>query len=266
MPSRRDAARALAGAGLGTAALSRAAWAQAPQSSVFEAVADATIFAEQGGGPRYDAVADGSGPNIWTSVLVAGVVRRALVRFDVSALPPGSQVLQARVESFMVRLRAPHAIALHRLTAAWGEGPSNPGDIGTGAPAQAGDCTWTHRVWPSQTWSTRGGDYLLSASAGTLVGGWPAPVVWNSTPALVDDVQGWVEDPASNHGWIMIGEESGEANASRMGSRNNGTPSARPRLHLSWLAPSPDAQVPLPPWALALFGAGAAAALLRRRR
>jgi hypothetical protein len=237
-----------------------------PQLSVLEAVADVTLFAEQSGGTTYDAVADGRGPNLWTSVIVAGVVRRALVRFDLSALPPGSQVLEVQLEAFMVRLREPQTIGLHRLTSSWGEGAANGGEAGVGAPATPGDATWSHRFWPSQPWSTRGGDYLLSASASTPVAGWPAPVVWTSTPALVDDVQGWVENPASNHGWIMIGNESGGQNATRLGSRENSSASARPRLRVSWLAPSADAQVPLPGWALALLGAGAAAALLRRRR
>lgn len=261
---RRQAARvALGSASLLTAGAARA---QPVIETVLPALADATIFAEQTGGTAYDAVADGKGANLWTSVIVAGVVRRALVRFDTSALPPGAQVLAARVEAFMIRLREPQAIALHRIGAAWSEGPANGGDAGVGAAAGAGDCTWTHRVWPAERWASRGGDYLLTASASAAVGGWPAPVVWASTPALVDDVQSWVETPASNHGWMMIGNESGTQNASRLASRESSEAAARPRLVVSWLAPAADAQVPLPPWALALLGAAAAAALLRRRR
>ncbi|NJN00261.1 MAG: hypothetical protein HC793_00845, partial [Aquincola sp.] len=105
---------------------------------VMVASADATIFAEQTGGTAYDAVADGSGPNLWTSVIAAGVVRRALLRFDLSMLPPGSQVLEAHLDAFMIRLREPQTIALHRITAGWSEGASNGGDAGIGAPATQG--------------------------------------------------------------------------------------------------------------------------------
>jgi MYXO-CTERM domain-containing protein len=262
--NRRHAARLA----LGSASLlpAGAARAQPVTETVLPAVADATIFAEQGGGTAYDAVADGQGASPWTSVLAAGVVRRALVRFDMSALPPGSQVLAARVEAFMIRLREPQSLALHRIDAAWSEGPANGGDAGVGAPAGAGDCTWSHRVWPNQAWASRGGDYRLSASATTPVSGWPAPVVWASTPALVNDVQGWIENPGSNHGWMMIGTESGTQNATRLGSRESSSATGRPRLVVSWLPPQADAEVPLPPWALALLGAAAAAALVRRRR
>jgi MYXO-CTERM domain-containing protein len=239
--------------------------ARATTAGEFTAVADATIFAEQGGGGAYDGVADGQGGSLWTSVLAAGVVRRALLRFDLASIPPGSVVLEARVEAFMIRLREPQTLTLHRVTAAWGEGPSNGGDAGVGAAAGPGDSTWTHRFWPGQRWASRGGDYLLSASAATPVSGWPAPVVWASTPALLDDVQGWVDTPAGNHGWMMIGTESGSQNATRLASRNNPTPAARPRLQVRWLEPAPGEDVPLPPWALALM-AGAAALALRRRR
>jgi hypothetical protein len=252
-------------AALGTAQLLRPAPVQAATLGEFSAVADATIFAEQGGGYAYDGVADGQGGSLWTSVLAAGVVRRALVRFDVSGIPPGAVVLEAGVEAFMIRLREPQTLALHRLTASWGEGPSNGGDAGIGAPALPGDSTWTHRVWPDQRWAARGGDYLLTASATTPVNGWPAPVSWASTPELVDDVQGWIDTPASNHGWMMIGTESGSQNATRLASRHDGSPIARPRLRVRWAEPPPGEDVPLPAWALGLL-AGAAALALRRRR
>jgi hypothetical protein len=264
--SRRAATRALAGAAVATGGLLARTRAHAAQLSTIETVADATIFAEQSGGTAYDSVADGAGPNLWTSVIAAGVVRRALLRFDLSLLPPGASVLEARLEAFMIRLREPQSITLHRITSAWGEGASNGGDAGVGAPAAAGDCTWSHRVWPSEPWVARGGDYVPSASASVSVAGWPAPVVWSSTPALVTDVQGWIDAPASNHGWMMIGRETGAQNASRLGSRNSTEPSARPRLRVSWLDAPAQADIPIPAWALAVLGAGAAASLLKRRR
>jgi MYXO-CTERM domain-containing protein len=65
---------------------------------------------------------------------------------------------------------------------------------------------------------------------------------------------------------MMIGTESGTQNATRLGSRESSSATGRPRLVVSWLPPQADAEVPLPPWALALLGAAAAAALVRRRR
>ena len=254
--------RAWLGAGLCAAV---PASAEQATQTVLTAVADATIFAEQGGGAAYDAVADGRGPNLWPSVIAAGVIRRALLRFDTTAVPPGAQVVQVQLEVFAIRIRLAQSLALHRLLAAWGEGPANGGDAGVGAPAQAGDSTWSHRFWPGQPWAQRGGDFEAAASGTTQVSGWPAPVVWSRTPAMVADVQRWVDEPGTNHGWLMLGDEPSSQNATRLASREIGDTLARPRLRVSWLLPLADAQVPLPPWALGLLGVGAAAALLRRR-
>jgi len=230
--------------------------------------ADTTIFAEQSDSSAYDSVSDGSGPNLWTAVIAAGVTRRALLRFDLSAIPPGSRVISARVELFVVRARDEHSTSLHRVLASWGEGGSNGGDAGVGAPAQPGDATWSHRFWPQQPWTQRGGDFVASASASRLVGFGPASYAWSSTPQLVADVQEWLTQPAANHGWILIGDDQGLQNAKRLVSRNSATDVGRPLLIIS-VEPPPPAnvkQVPLPGWALAVLGAGLAAVIVRRRR
>jgi hypothetical protein len=229
--------------------------------------ADTTIYAEQGGGTGYDAISDGSGPNLWTSVLAAGVTRRALIRFDMTALPPGAKVLSARLQLFEVRARDEHTVSLHRVLAAWGESGSNGGDAGVGAPAQNGDATWSHRLWPTQTWAQRGGDFVASPSSALQVGLGPGAFVWPSTVQTVADVQRWVDQPSTNHGWMLIGDDLGLQNAKRFGSRNNATADARPALIVSYqgAAVGEDVDIPLPGWALALLGTGLGAALLRRR-
>jgi hypothetical protein len=229
--------------------------------------ADTTIYAEQGGGTGYDAISDGSGPSLWTSVIAAGVTRRALIRFDMTALPPGAKVLSARLQLFEVRARDEHTVSLHRVLAAWGEAGSNGGDAGVGAPAQNGDATWSHRSWPTLTWAQRGGDFVASPSAALQVGLGPGAFVWQSTAQTVADVQRWVDQPSSNHGWMLIGDDLGLQNAKRFGSRNNGTADARPVLIVSYQGgiADQDVDIPLPGWALGLLGVGLGAALLRRR-
>jgi hypothetical protein len=84
-------------------------------------------------------------------------------------------------------------------------------------------------------------------------------------PALLQDVQGWVDQPASNHGWILIGQEDGVQNAKRFSSRTSTEP---PRLEVRYREPSAQAQdgdVPLPAWALITLFAALAAGLARRR-
>jgi len=231
--------------------------------------ADTTIFAEQSGSTAYDGISDGSGPSLWTSVIAAGVTRRALVHFDLSAVPPGSRIVSVQLQLFEIRARDEHAVRLHRVLAAWGEAGSNGGEAGVGAPAQAGDATWSHRVWPQQLWAQRGGDFAATPSSTLSVGFGPASYVWPTTPQLVADVQGWLAQPSTNHGWIVIGDDQGLQNAKRFASRNGGSADGHPTLIVTFekggLAVD-EADIPLPPWALALLGTGLAAALLRRRR
>jgi hypothetical protein len=239
---------------------------QAPLVLQLTPAADATIFGEQTGGPAADGLADGAGPNVWTSVLASGVTRRALLRFDLGALPPGAQVMSVSLSLFQVRARDSHAVQLHRVLASWSEGPANPGGTGAGVPAQAGDSTWSHRRWPDLLWAQRGGDFVATASASTLVGGGTGVFTWSSTPQLVADVQGWLAQPGSNHGWILIGDDQGLQNAKRFSSRED-VPAGRPTLTITYQPlPEREGDVPLPPWALALLGASVGAVLMRRSR
>lgn len=228
------------------------------------AVADATIF-HLPGSTTYDAVADGQGPNLWTSVIAGGVVRRALVRFDLAGLPAGAVITDAALSLTQIRARDSHVVAVHRVVAAWGEGTANGGDAGVGAPAQPGDSTWTRRIWAATSWSQPGGDFLASASATQLIPLGTGRFSWPSTPALVADVQAWLDQPAGNHGWLLIGVETVDQNAKRFASREAGA-NAAPRLVLQYTLPQPaEGDVPLPPWALALLGAGLLWRVMARR-
>jgi hypothetical protein len=241
--------------------------AQSNQVSL-PAVLDATIY-----NPGGDDLADGQGEYIWTSVLASGVKRRALLKFDLSAIPLGATVTQARLEIYQSRARNGHNVSAHRLLASWGEGPSNGGSQGAGAPAEAGDVTWRHRFYPNTLWASYGGEFVATPSATILVGASSDWYSWISrplseggpSPLLAADVQRWIDDPTQNHGWILIGDESVDQNAKRFQSTENGA--APPRLIVVFNPPvaAESDDVPLPGWALALLAAGLGLTLLGRR-
>ncbi|MBL8383992.1 MAG: DNRLRE domain-containing protein [Burkholderiales bacterium] len=221
---------------------------------------DTSIFF---GTPAALSLADGSGDNLWLAVTAEGLGRRLLLRFDVSAIPPGATVRAVTLTLYQSRSRDNHDVAVHRLLASWGEGASNAGGAGTGAPAMAGDATWAHRFHPATAWATPGGDFDPAPSAVVPVGppdvfySWAATLPPGGTPMpkLVSDVQAWVDTPASNHGWILIGKETDSQNAKRFQSRNNSLAQNRPRLTVVYDLPpaSGDGEVPLPAWSLALL-------------
>jgi hypothetical protein len=244
-------------------ATARVAYPEAATTLVLEAARDTSIFADSvdyasGAGQLFVGNTAGSQP------------RRALLWFDVAQVPAGMRVVDASLR-ILVNRHAPTApvsdIALHRLNAAWGEAASNAGSgNGSGDLAQPGDATWRHRFHgdAASAWSRPGGDYADAPSATVPFSG-TGLFTWTG-PGLVADVNAWRASPASNHGWIVIGDERQSYTARRFDSRETGSEFSRPQLQLT-LAPDVavgEEDVPLPGWALGALGLGLAGALSRR--
>jgi spore coat protein A len=170
------------------------------------------------------------------------VLRRALIAFDVAgAVPAGSTINSVTLTLYMSRSRSQNeTVDLHQVLAAWGEGTSHAnGEEGEGATATTNDATWSHRLWSGTTWTTPGGDFAVSASGTATVAGQNGFYSWSST-GMASDVQSWLDSPANNHGWIVIGNEVGSRVAKRFNSRENITSSRRPALEIDFtpLAPT----------------------------
>lgn len=233
-------------------------------------VADTTIFAE-----NPDA-SDARGPHLYTGINTLTFIRRAFVRFDVAAaIPAGSTITSARLDVVLTRARGnPVDVYLYAVTAAWGEGTSDSGDPGgNGAPATAGDATWTMRVYPSTPWATPGGDTAALFSARSPIAAVVGPYSFGPTAAMISDVQRWLDTPASNRGWQLRGDElQAPPSARRFSSRESTNPAERPVLTVTYTPPGggpgpgprPADDVPaLSP--AALLGLAAALALLGAR-
>lgn len=149
-----------------------------------------------------------------------GTLRRGLIRFDVSTIPPGAVVTSVQLKLYMSATQGgTHNISLHRALQSWGEGASFAFG-GGGAPAQTNDATWVNRFFPGQPWTTPGGVYDPTASATKSVGGiaWYA---WTTSTRLVADVQGWISHTIPNDGWFVIGNETILQSVKRFDSRNS---------------------------------------------
>lgn len=167
-----------------------------------------------------------------------GSFRRGLVRFDLAAIPAGSTVtsVSLRLYCSAAGVTSQHPVALHRLLASWGEGTSLAFG-GGGANSTPGDATWINRFHPGQPWTTPGGDFVATASGSRNVGG-QGFYTWSSTAGLVADVQQWVNDPATNHGWLLKGNEVTQQSVKRFDSREAGA-GTRPQLTVVFTPPPP---------------------------
>jgi hypothetical protein len=143
-------------------------------------------------------------------------VLRSLVAFDLAGQIPAGSTINSVTLNFTIDTPLPantNTVRLHRVTADWGEGTSVGSGVGEGigAPATTNDATWNHRFFNTSTWTTPGGDFSATVSASQLLNGRPGNAAF-TTPALAADVQAWVNNPASNFGWLLRAEdESGPA-------------------------------------------------------
>src|SRR6266550_140276 len=149
--------------------------------------------------------------------------RRGLIDFDIAAsIPAGSTINSVQLTLFLNSLAsgstATPTIHLYRLSDDWGEGTAGstvngPAGVGQGIAAGEGDATWNARHFSATTptlWNTPGGDFAAIDSAALAIVGTTlnTPYTWQSTPAMVADVQSWLSDPSTNFGWLLKGEES----------------------------------------------------------
>lgn len=212
----------------------------------FGAMKDNTLF-----GSATGALSNGAGQYMFVGKTAQSGsptnLRRGLIQFDIAAnVPVGSIITGVEMTLYFSTGQQTNLVSMHRLLASWGEGTSNAtctgGNEGCGANASNGDATWLHRFKsPAQLWTTPGGDFSPTPSASLLVGSqFTNDYHWLSTPALVADVQGWLNDPASNSGWLLLGEENSQgASAKRFNTREHPDASTRPVLTITYTIPEP---------------------------
>ncbi|MBP9146443.1 MAG: DNRLRE domain-containing protein [Thermoanaerobaculia bacterium] len=199
---------------------------------VLEPVRDNTLYEHPTG-----ALSNGAGDSLYCGTTSGNWRRRALLAFDVAGnVPAGAQIASARLQLRMTRtIAGPFAVELRRLTADWGEGTSDAeGSEGDGAAATLGDATWIHSFWATTTWATVGGDFAATPSATQTVDD-IATYTWGPTAEMASDVQDWLESPAANFGWVLLGYESDFPTAKRFNSRENNDTPNRPKLEIVYL-------------------------------
>ncbi|HEX5471125.1 MAG TPA: DNRLRE domain-containing protein [Lacipirellulaceae bacterium] len=225
-----------------------------PITVTIGAMKDNTIFQSNSNNSAGGSAGIFSGANGQSST------RRGLIAFDIAGnVPAGSVITGAQLSLYLGN--APNSnvqtIGLYKLTKNWGEGTAGSsiatvGGSGAGFPASPGDATWSDAEFGSVPWSSPGGtgDFDPVASATAFVGG---PVdtqfTWTSTTALIDDVQSWLDDSATNFGWVLVNANestnqsvkafySREATQDSSGVPNSLDPSWRPSLAVTYETPT----------------------------
>lgn len=150
--------------------------------------------------------------------------KRILLYFDVSLVPQGAHIVEAKLtlRSTYQRSERPLTVAIYGLKRDWVEG----------------EATWV-RASALQTWALDGaddptGDRTSTAVAYTVVSTINQSYYWDVTSLA----QAWVNDPAANHGMLLIG--SGEYVYYRFAS-SEANLGSRPKLYVRWEGGQPPA-------------------------
>lgn len=206
------------------------------ETIMLDASKDNTLFNSttgsnsNGQGPLFAGRTGGQGPG----------PQRAVFAFDVaSAIPAGSTVTSVELTLNILQAgggSGNDSYALHRLEQDWGEGTSQATG-GAGTAATPGDATWIHTFFDTNTWNNPGGDFESSPSAFKTIGNF-GPETWGSTSEMIADVQGWLDNPTNNFGWILIGDESVPVSSRQFASRESFM--GGPQLTVTYFVPEPS--------------------------
>lgn len=147
----------------------------------------------------------------------AGPDYAALVGWDVSSLPDGAIIRDASIVLHVTNVSTT-TYHLYALNVPWEEASATWNDRSSGTP-----------------WSTPGGQAdraatVLAEVEGSTLGELRIPL----GTAAVEVVQGWVENPTSNHGFMIENFDTGDDGLD-VSSREAAEPALRPRMELSYV-------------------------------
>jgi hypothetical protein len=221
-----------------------------------QAQSDNTLFDDPAG-----SLSNGAGSYLFAGTTNALTLRRALLLFDVSSIPAGSTINSVGLRVRVSRsASAAEICTIHPVLASWGEGSSSSDGAmggGGGIGATANDATWTQRFFGSTTpWDAPGGDFEPDASA-TLALASVGTYTFTSS-RMAADVTAWLNDPSSNFGYMIRGNEADAGTAKRIDSSENATLANRPVLVIDY--------TPIPTPGLAILPVAATYMLGDRRR
>ncbi len=208
------------------------------ETAILFPVKDNTLYLDLNG-----QVSNGQGIYFFAGMTLANSLRRGLVAFDLTSIPANATITGATLSMSSNRPSpnpTPVNISISKVLRDWGEGASDAGEPGGfGIQAEPNDATWTHTFWDtsnpcsSNCWTTPGGDFSPTLSATTAVMD-NATYHWSGS-GLLADVQAWFSNPATNFGWVILGNEEVTQSAQRFNSGEN--PNDPPKLTVTYQVP-----------------------------
>ncbi|MFB3895552.1 MAG: hypothetical protein ACE14V_04540 [bacterium] len=183
---------------------------------------DSTIYADDSIGNA------GADDGIMAGQTNVPSIRRALIRFNLSAIPSTATIDSVALTLIITKIPGAGTAtavdhSLYRLLNTWGEGTGVGTGIGGGTGGTdniPGAVCWLYSQYSTAAWTNPGGDFVSSPSATINVGTGLGAMTWTGS-GLISDVQGWVNGSFPNDGWILRGDETVTPSARKYGSSEN---------------------------------------------
>ena len=199
------------------------AWNVRAVTVSLQATADATIT------DQFPTTPQGSDTNFnvgTTGPNAGSKSRRALLKFNLSSVPSNAVVSSAALTLRVVKTPPTPTNGVYELRTV----------LATWSESQA---TWMARLTGTPWASTNGGgigtDYSATISQTNFITG-NGNYTWGSNATMVADVQGWVADPASNNGWVLISQLQGVNFSERTLDAREGA--TKPSLQVQYTVPA----------------------------
>jgi hypothetical protein len=216
---------------------------------------------------------NGAGGVIFTGTNSSNSPRRGLLWFDVAGgIPAGATIENVQLKLAVAGVAGggadpfAYVTGIYPLSRNWGEGTQGAGSNTAGSgqgfptPSDGTTATWTHAFLADQSWTTIGGDFSATPSATASVAGTVgSSFTWGSTAAMVADVQSWLNNPAANFGWMVLGDEADVSSFRSFHAREAMNAALRPALTVTFTPVPEPATILLSIMALAMI------CLMRRR-
>lgn len=217
--------------------------------------------------------------------------KRGIIQFDVASagIPAGATITGVTMTLYLGMWAGSSGtntggdigsriIRLYDVTTGWSPSTNfttnkpGPGFGGTGGGAtpNTGEATWNFAHFNTTPWITPGGDFVSTESADTSVdNNLNSPYTWSSAQ-MAADVQAWLANPSSNHGWLLKNDEEGAVKSFRAfytaegaveqeAANGQTTPVFAPSLTITFTTPTPE------PMSGLMMAAGAGVLMMRRR-
>ena len=200
---------------------------------------------------------------------IYGGLRRGLVSFNLASLPPDAAIqsvdLALTVNGVSIAIGAPATatISLAGLNLNWTQGlgfdslASAIGGTQGVSAISAGGATWDKpNFFAPLTWAGGSFGSIVASASVSGVGTYH----WSNS-AMVAEVQSWLDNPASNFGWAVIGNEANNAAEKQFASLEGGV-GVQPLLTITYTVPVPEPEA----YAMLLAGLGLLGFAARRRK